>query len=164
MNIRSSCLVVAMTMTIVPAWCMEDHGGDGGHIMVVASEVKWKPAPTSLPAGAEAAVIEGDPTKEGPFTMRLKLPAGFRIPAHHHPGIEHVTVISGTLQMGVGDRYDEKQLKDLPVGSFAVMPIGTRHFAGCKDAAIVQIHGMGPWGITYVDEKDDPRKQAKQAK
>jgi quercetin dioxygenase-like cupin family protein len=142
------------------AWCMEGMSGDQ-HVMMTPKDLEWKDAPASLPKGAQVAILEGDPTKAGPFTMRLKVPAGYRIPPHHHPAIEHVTVIDGNFQMGLGEKFDDKLLKDLSAGGFAVMPIGVRHFAASKDGGVVQVHGIGPWGIIYVNDQDDPRKQAK---
>lgn len=129
------------------------------HIMLTPKELQWQPGPDSLPPGAQIAVLEGNPTSSGPFTFRLRVPAGYQIPAHYHPQIEHVTVISGSFYMGTGDRLDTSRGKALTPGSFAVMQIGTRHYAWTDQEAIVQIHGIGPWGITYVDPTTDPRNR-----
>jgi ChrR Cupin-like domain len=135
------------------------HGGNhSSHIMLVPSDLKWKDGPASLPGGAKFAVIEGDPSKAGPFTMRFKLPANYIVPPHWHPAIEHITVISGTFYMGIGETFDESHAVKLPAGGFAVMAIGTRHFGFTKEGTVIQVHGVGPWGITYVNPKDDPRK------
>jgi quercetin dioxygenase-like cupin family protein len=91
--------------------------------------------------------------------MRLKLPANYRIPAHWHPADEHVTVLSGTFHMGMGDKLDTAKGKALGVGSFALMPAKARHFAYTNEETIIQLHGMGPWGINYVNPADDPRKK-----
>ncbi len=135
------------------------HGGE--HIMFVPVDLKWIDGPASLEKGAQYALIEGDWTQEGPFTARLKLPAGFKIPPHWHPAIEHVTVLQGSFYMGVGEKFDEGKAKKLPVGGFAVMPIDYVHYAFTREEAIVQLHGIGPWGIKYVNEKDDPRLAGK---
>ena len=127
------------------------------HLMVAPGEVAWGAGPGSLPTGAELAVIEGDPSKAGPFTMRLKFPAGYRIPAHSHPAIEHITVLSGVFGIGTGDELDTSKGRAMPAGSFVVMPVGHNHFAWTDEATVVQLHGIGPWGITYVDPADDPR-------
>lgn len=127
------------------------------HIMVTPAEIKWGAAPPGLPPGAQAAAIEGDPAVPGPFTIRVKLPDGWAVPPHFHPADEHATVISGTLLMGMGDVLDAKMAKPLPAGGFGMMPKGEHHFAIAKGETIVQIHGIGPWGITYVNPKDDPR-------
>jgi quercetin dioxygenase-like cupin family protein len=129
------------------------------HIMVKPENVKWMDGPPSLPPGAKFAVIEGDPKVSGLFTMRLWFPAGYKIAAHSHPADEHITVISGTFLMGLGDNFVSEKLQPLPVGSFGVMLTGTKHFAMTKEETVVQLHGVGPWGINYVNPADDPRKK-----
>ena len=128
------------------------------HMMATPDELKWVDIP-SLPPGAKLAVIEGPINQAGPVTFRLRLPANYQIPAHWHPAIEHVTVISGTFNMGTGDKLDQTKTKALTAGSIAIMQPKTNHFAWNKDETIVQVHGMGPWGVTYVNPADDPRKQ-----
>lgn len=129
----------------------------GNHIMVTPPELKWADVP-SLPPGAKISVIEGPMSEATPFTVRIKLPANYRLPAHWHPGIEHVTVISGTFNMGTGDKLDTSKTQPLPAGSVAIMQPRTTHFAWTSDETIVQIHGLGPWAINYVNPTDDPRK------
>ena len=131
----------------------------GGHVMLSADEVKWGPGPASLPPGAQVAVIEGKPSEPGPFTMRLKFPAGYKVPAHSHPAIEHVTVLSGSIHFGMGDKFDATKLQPMKAGSFIVMPIGTTHFVETKEEAVLQLHGVGPWGVKYVNPEDDPSKK-----
>ena len=128
------------------------------HLMVSPDQLKWADVP-SLPAGARIAVIEGPMNEPSPFVIRLKLPANYRIPAHWHPAIEHVTVMSGTFYMGMGDAFDEAGAHELPVGSVAVMQPGTRHYALTRGEVVVQVHGVGPWGVTYVNPADDPRRK-----
>jgi quercetin dioxygenase-like cupin family protein len=123
---------------------------------VQANEVKWGPAPPVLPAGAKLAVLSGDPAGTGLVTIRLKMPAGYKIPAHWHPTDEHVTVISGSLALGMGDVLDEKQSKVLKPGGYAVAQANMHHFAWTKTGAVVQVHLMGPFKITYVNAADDP--------
>ena len=125
------------------------------------AEVKWKDGPASLPAGAKFAVLEGDPAKEGFFTMRLWLPDGFRIPPHWHPKVEHVTVISGTFNLGMGEKFDQSATRAMPAGTFGFWPAGMRHFAWAKGETVLQLHGIGPWTITYVNPSDDPRNLKK---
>lgn len=124
------------------------------------TDVTWQEGPASLPAGAKLAVLEGDLTKAGPFTMRLMVPDGYRVPPHSHGNIEHLTVVSGTFYVGMGEKFDESAGRELPAGSFAFMPAGMRHFAWTKGETVVQVHGVGPWSITYVNPTDDPRKSA----
>lgn len=126
------------------------------HVMLRPDEVKWTDA-KALPPGAQMAVMEGDPSKPGPFTIRFKAPAGYKVPPHWHPADEHVTVISGRILMGMGEQVDESKTHELPVGGFSVMPAGLRHFVLIKEDSVVQVHGTGPWGISYVNPADDPR-------
>lgn len=130
------------------------------HILMNPADVKWGAGPATLPSGAKMAVIEGDPKAANAlFTIRIKLPGGYTISPHFHPADEHITVISGTFNMGVGDVFDRKETTALPAGSFAVMPKAHHHFAWAKGETVVQVHGVGPWGITYVNPNDDPRKE-----
>lgn len=122
-------------------------------------EIKWGPAPPVLPAGAKLAVLAGDPAGTGPVTLRLKMPAGYRIPPHWHPTDERVTVISGTLGIGMGDKLDRKHSKVLKAGGYAVAPANMHHFAWTRTGAVVQVDLMGPFQITYVNPADDPSKK-----
>lgn len=119
----------------------------------------WKPGPASLPKGAQIAVLEGDPSAEGPFVFRVKVPDGYRIPPHTHPKVERITVISGTFHIGMGDKFDAAMAKPMPTGTYGYWPAGMKHFVHVKGETIVQFHGMGPWSIQYVDPSDDPRNQ-----
>lgn len=137
------------------AWA---QSGGHGHSMAFPDQLKWADVP-SLPAGAKIAVIEGPLNEAVPITFRLKFPANYQIPAHWHPGIEHVTVISGTFNMGIGDKLDRSKTTALGAGGFAVMQPKTNHFGWTRDETVVQVHGVGPWGATYVNPADDPRKK-----
>lgn len=125
-----------------------------------AADIGWKDGPASLPAGAKAAVIEGDPSKAGLFTMRLMFPAGYSVPPHFHSQIEHLTVISGKVYLGMGEKFDKAAARAMNAGDFAFMPIGMRHFAWTDGDTVIQLHGQGPWTITYVNPQDDPRKMS----
>ena len=105
------------------------------------------------------AVLEGDPTKEGPFTMRVMLPDGYSIASHTHPAVEHITVISGTFNLGMGDKFDKSATQAMPAGAFGHWPAGMKHFAWANGETVVQLHGVGPWGIQYVNPADDPRNK-----
>ena len=109
----------------------------GAHVMKLAAELQWVDGPPSLPKGVKLAVLEGDMSKPGPFTVRLQIPAKYKIPPHWHPAIEHVTVITGEFWMGTGEKFDEAAAKKLPVGAFAVMPIKFPHYAFTKKKATV---------------------------
>jgi quercetin dioxygenase-like cupin family protein len=129
-----------------------------GHTIVAPQQIKWGPAPAVLPPGAEAAVLFGDPAKEGLFALRLKLPEGYRVPPHTHPVDEVVTVISGTFNLGMGEAADPSKAQALPAGSFFALPPGTAHYVFIDEETIIQISTVGPWGLTYVNPEDDPRK------
>lgn len=134
-------------------------GGDDteGHLMVTPEQLEWS-AVGSLPPGAKAAVLEGDPSAPAAFTMRIEFPANYTIPLHTHPVVERVTVLDGTLYFGVGDTFDRDAAHALPEGTLAVMDIGVPMYGFTKDEPVViQINGVGPWGIEYLDPADDPR-------
>jgi hypothetical protein len=133
------------------------HAADSDrHRMVAPDQMQWTAVP-ALPPGAMGVVLEGPLDQPGPFTLRLRLPAGYRIPPHWHPAVERVTVLSGTFLMGLGERFDEAALTRLQAGSLAIMPVGVRHFAMTTEPTELQLHGTGPWAITYVDPAEDPR-------
>ena len=123
------------------------------------SMVKWGPAPAVFPTGAKMAVMQGDPSKTDLFTVRLDLPKGYRIPPHFHPTDEHITVISGTFLVGMGDTIDPKKTMALSAGGFATAPAQQHHYAIAKTHAVVQVHAIGPFQLTYVNPKDDPSRK-----
>jgi len=127
-------------------------------IVAVPDSMTWGDAPPVLPAGAKAVMLEGNPMKPGPFTLRLSFPDGYTIPPHYHPTPEHVTVIKGTLLVGMGTQLDPMKFNELPAGTFGVIPPGMRHFARAKGDVIIQLHGTGPWRLIYVNAADDPRR------
>jgi quercetin dioxygenase-like cupin family protein len=137
----------------------EDMKKDGGEATIqTPAQIKWVDGPPSLPPGAKFAVLEGDPSKEGAFTMRVRLPDGYRIPPHIHPKVEHVTVISGVFNFGMGEKFDQSASKEMPAGTFGYWPAGMKHFAWARGETVVQLHGIGPWNIEYLNPADDPRK------
>ena len=126
--------------------------------ITLPDRIEWKDSP-ALPPGAKVAVLEGDPTKEGFFAMRVRLPDGFKIPPHSHPCYERVTVLSGTFNLGRGEKFDPSATQALPAGSYWSMEPGMRHFAWARGETVVQVATMGPWGVTYVNPADDPRRK-----
>ena len=150
--------------TVLPLLLLANLGAaaaltqSAGHIMVTPDQREWKPMPT-LPAGAQVVVIEGPINEAVPFTIQLRLPANYEIPAHWHPWIEHATVISGSLNMGMGDTLERAKTRLLPAGSVAVIPAKSNHFSWTSEETIVQVHGIGPLVIHYVNPADDPRKK-----
>jgi quercetin dioxygenase-like cupin family protein len=129
------------------------------HAVFTPGDIKWMAAPPSVPKGAEAVVLYGDPSKEGPFALRLKMPANYTIPPHTHPKPEIVTIISGELNLGSGPTVDKANAKMLPAGSFFAMDPGMQHYVVTAQETVVQLNSFGPWALNYVNEKDDPRKQ-----
>jgi quercetin dioxygenase-like cupin family protein len=130
------------------------------HIMLTPEQIKWGECPPALPPGAQCAVLEGDlKAANRLFAYRLKLPDNYKIPTHFHPADEHLVVISGVFNMGLGDKLDRQATHAMTAGSFMVMPKGTRHFAWTRGETIIQVYAIGPWGLTYVNPKDDPRNR-----
>lgn len=129
-----------------------------GHTVIAPQEIEWGPAPDVLPSGAEAALLLGDPSQEGLFALRLKLPAGYSIAPHTHPADEVVTVVSGTFLLGMGESADRDKVQVLPAGSFFALPPNSPHYVFTDEETIVQITTVGPWGLSYVNPEDDPRK------
>lgn len=126
-------------------------------IMVTPADIKWVDAPPSLPAGAKMFVLEGDMQKPGPFTVRVKFPADYKVPPHFHDADERVTVLSGALHVAMGDAFDPAKAKELPTGGFSLLPAKSHHFVFTKAETTIQLHAVGPWTITYVNPADDPR-------
>jgi len=123
-------------------------------------QVKWGPVPPFIAQGAQLAVLEGDPTaSSGDFTVRLKMPSGYKIAPHWHPKRENVTVISGNFKVGMGDKFDESKMTSFAPGSFAYLDPDMHHYAMADGAAIVQVHGMSPLQFNYVNPADDPSKK-----
>ncbi|WP_135470010.1 cupin domain-containing protein [Crenalkalicoccus roseus] len=130
------------------------------HTITTPEEIAWRAGPPSLPPGAQMAVLYGDPGSEGPFAMRLRLPANYAIPPHTHGRPEIVTVLSGTFHLGMGEMADQERTKPLPAGGFFAFPPGMAHYAFTREETVVQLNSTGPWTLTYVHPADDPRRQA----
>lgn len=151
--------LITAGMLMVAGLAPSPGASQHAHVMALPDTIQWGAAPASLPPGAQAAILHGDPAKPGAFAMRIRMPDAYTIPPHWHPADEHVTVIAGTFVMGLGEQLDRSKGRDLAAGGFAMMPTGTRHFAWTKGETIIQLHGTGPWGITYVNATDDPRQK-----
>jgi quercetin dioxygenase-like cupin family protein len=141
----------------MPGITLAQHSGAHPHTFATAKDLKWNDTP-SLP-GAKLALIEGPLNEAKPFTMRIKFPANYKIAPHYHSAIEHVTVIKGEFFMGVGEKFQEGKGTGLKAGDVAIMQPKTPHFAYTKQETEVQVHGVGPWTLTYVNPADDPRKK-----
>ena len=121
------------------------------------SNLKWMDAPPGLPSGAQMAVVSGDPGKKGKFTVQLKMPADYAVPAHSHPTSETLKVLSGKLHYGMSDKLDMAKAKTLTAGHTVTMKAKMNHWVHASAPATIQVSGMGPFQITYADPKDDPR-------
>jgi quercetin dioxygenase-like cupin family protein len=124
-----------------------------------SGDIKWGPAPNVLPPGVQMAVVSGDPSKDALYVVRLKMPANYEIPAHNHPTTEHVTVLSGEFNVGMGDKLDRKKGLALQAAGFVEASATMNHYAWTSSETVVQIHGQGPFAITYVNPADDPSKK-----
>jgi len=148
-NFRFPVLLIAVAVMAAP-WGFSQNA-------FTPDQVKFVPAPSFLTAGAQLAVLEGDPTAStGDFTVRLKMPDGYRIAPHWHPNRENVTVLSGTLKVGMGDKFDATNMMSFPAGSFAYLDPNMHHFAMSSGDTVIQIHGMSPLKINYINPADDP--------
>lgn len=164
---KHSIAAAALAAAVVLAGCAgttqapaaQSMSGEDNHLLLVPGDLKWVDAPPSLPPGAKVALMEGDPQRPGPFTMRFKLPPNYRVSPHWHPADEHVTVISGTFYMGLGDTFNEAAGKALTTGGFGMMKAGVRHFAWTQVETVIQVHAIGPWALNYVNPADDPRNK-----
>jgi len=133
---------------------------DHPHNAFTPGQVQWGPAPPFVNPGAQFAVLEGDPSaSSGEFTIRLKMPAGYKIAPHWHPKRENVTIISGTLKLGMGDMFDTSKMMDLPAGSFGYLDPDMHHYVMASGDTVVQVHGMSPVVFNYVNPADDPSKK-----
>lgn len=145
-----------MLMLVLP---VDAEQASAGHLMVTPEQVQWNDV-ASMPPGAKAAVLEGDPSADGPFTMLISFPADYTIPLHTHPAVERVTVLEGTLYFGVGTTFDRNRVQALGEGALAVMDVGVPMYGFTTDEpAVIQLNGSGPWGIDYLEPTDDPRKR-----
>jgi quercetin dioxygenase-like cupin family protein len=154
---------VAMLLAVVfqeARLCAEEMQSAEMHLYPPAT-IDWKSGPAALPPGAKIAVLEGDPTKEGPFVVRFQFPDGYHVPPHTHPKTERVTVMSGVLYLATGEALDRTSAKKLPADSFGYWPAGMKHTAWSEGETVIQLHGIGPWQINYVNPADDPRNAKK---
>lgn len=156
-SILKALLLSVSAAVALPAIAQSVYGGEG-HLLLAPSNLVWKDAPAVAP-GTRIAVIEGPLDKAVPFTLRLALPANAKIAPHVHPTFERVTVLSGTFHFAQGDAYDTTKTQALGPGAVAIMPPSTPMFGYTKEATVIQLHGIGPWGIKYLNPADDPRQK-----
>lgn len=147
--------------SVVHSTALQEEAHDPDHILYQADAVEWQDGPASFQAGSQFAILEGDPSVEGVFTMRIRMPDGFVISPHFHPQPERVTVLEGTFQLGSGGEFVAADVLPLRPGAYTSMPPGMRHFAIAQGETVIQLTSTGPWEITYVNEADDPRLAAR---
>ena len=155
-------LAAAVALTLSATALSQQAPAPRSHQIVKPSDIKWGPPPPSVPPGAEIAVIDGDPAKPGVFAIRLKFPDGYQIPPHWHPTDEHVTVLQGTMIVGMGDKVSAASEEELATGGYVRLPAEMRHYARAKGQTIVQVAGSGPFVVNYVNPSDDPQKKKQQ--
>jgi quercetin dioxygenase-like cupin family protein len=151
-----TALIALSTWVVAVAQKQSNSSTAAEHKVVTPADLQWGDPPPTLPRGGKMAVLSGDPGKPGLFTVRLKAPAGYRIPPHTHPTAELVTCISGKANIGMGEKFDESVGQELGPGSFVNLPADMAHFAFTKEESIVQIHAEGPFQIRYINPADDP--------
>ena len=155
-NALAVAVLVALFATLVAAQEKQTPASSTEPKIFNAADLQWRDAAPSLPAGAQIVVLDGDPRKEGSFTMRLKMPSGYRIPPHTHPTAERVTVISGVVQLGIGEKFDESVGREMKAGDFATVPPGVAHFASSTSEAVLQIQSEGPFERKFVGSAVEP--------
>lgn len=161
MNAVSIHLASALALGLLAAPVVaEDLPYQGeGHVMAAPADLTWTESP-SLPRGTQIAVIEGSLKEAEPITFRIRVPANTQIPVHTHPTHERVTVLSGSFHLGLGDKFEPAKAERLTAGSIAILPPDSPMFAYTgNEETVIQVHGMGPWGITYLNPEDDPSKR-----
>jgi hypothetical protein len=155
LKLTAFALVIAAAATYGAA----ARAGKSEAVLINPGEIKWGDAPPDLPRGAQIAVVYGDPSKKGPFTLRLKLPNGYKIPGHWHTQDEHLTVLSGVFVLHMGDNL-EAPAHELPTGAYHFLPGKMHHAAESKGDTVLQLHGTGPFDIHYLNAADNPNKAA----
>lgn len=159
-NICRNTLRIAL-LTLTAASLGAPAQAQSAHVLVPADKVQWAPAPPALPPGAQIAVLEGNPGEKGTVTLRLKFPADYSIPAHHHSMTERVTVLTGALHVGMGDKLNRQASQTLEPGGYVSLPARMNHFAWTATPTVVQITLEGPFDIVYVNPADDPQRSTR---
>ena len=153
LTVPLASLALSLTFTTGPVFAQSTH------VLVPAAKVQWGPAPPVLPGGAQIAVLEGNPSEKGSITLRLRFPANYNVPAHWHSMTERLTVLSGGLHVGMGDKLDRRGSQTLEPGGFVSLPGTMHHFAWTATPTVVQINLEGPFDIFYVNAADNPEKR-----
>jgi quercetin dioxygenase-like cupin family protein len=160
----SAAVAALAAMPAIAQVAKQSHAAKQSHTAMQGTKsekLTWTKGPDFLPKGAMMAVVSGDPTKSGPFTVELSFPNGYRIAPHSHPTAERITVKSGEFTYGMGDEMKASEMKTMKPGDSGEMPAGMHHYAQARGKTVVAVSSTGPFAITYVHAKDDPRTKAK---
>ncbi len=149
-------LVLSLGAVAGSAGAADEGTAPSEHVVMNPDQLQWGPPPPVFAAGSQMAVVQGDPFSEGDFVVRMKMPAGYKIMPHWHPTTENVTVLSGTLHIGMGDTFDDQAGTALAPGGYVSLPAEMRHYAWSDGPCEIQIHAKGPFVLTYVNPADDP--------
>jgi hypothetical protein len=157
------CLVMLALCSVPYARAAEAPAGameQPSHMILTPGTLHWMPVPPVLPRGAQMAVLAGDPSKEGVFVLRVRMPANYKFMPHWHPTQESFTVVSGQMFLGTGDKFDKSKAEPVPTGGFASIPALHHHFAFTEGETVIDLVAYGPFQIYYVNPADSPQKMA----
>jgi hypothetical protein len=153
-------IIVAVVCVLGHVAAVTAHSGAPEKNAFTPDAIQWGPPPPFVAPGAQLSVLAGNPgASSGDYTVRLKMPDGYRIAPHWHPLRENVTVISGTFKVGMGDTFDTSKMASFPAGSFAYLDPDMHHYAMASGEVVVQVHGQAPLQFNYVNPQDDPSKR-----
>ena len=159
-NLRITLAIAGVLFLAGQLFTIAAHPAPHSKSAFTPETIPWGPPPPFIAPGAQLAVIEGNPAgTTGDFTVRVKMPDGYRIAPHWHPFRENVTVISGTFKVGMGDSFDTSKMGTFPAGSFAFLDPDMHHYAMASGEVIVQVHGTAPFQFNYINPEDDPSKK-----
>ena len=159
-NVQLKIAVAGLLCAAVAGLTLRAQTGSSTKHIFTPDVIPWGPPPPFVAAGAQIAVLEGDPSaSSGDYTVRLMMPDGYRIAPHWHPFRENVTVLSGTFKVGMGDQFDTSRMGTFPAGSFAFLDPDMHHYAMASGEVVVQVHGASPLQFNYVNPEDDPSRK-----
>ncbi len=157
-TVKDTTIVHADTSVDVDTLSKTSHIAAGVEDSARPATLDWVRQPPGLPSGGRLAVVRGDPSKAGPFTIRVDLPNGYQVPPHWHPASERIKVLEGTLLMGEGREWSERSLRALGPAQETTVAARHPHYVRAKGRTMAEIRSTGPFEITYVNPADDPRK------
>jgi hypothetical protein len=159
MKLSSVSIAVALLVGVLVVTARSAEKSKAEAVSISPADIKWGDAPPDLPKGAHLAVLHGDPAKKAPFTLRFRLPTGYKIPPHWHANDEQLTILSGTFVLHMGDTMTAPA-HELGAGAYHFLPAKMHHAAEVKGETVLQLDGMGPFDIHYLNPADNPNKSA----